>query len=180
MIINKKTAISGVVLIVAIGFFAVYFSNRNKSGDEISNMTSPSPEPSAVESPSATPLPIKSPSATPFVGAVPSCALKGEIKFLNSNTYDNQDALFTYSGIDDPARNIIWTVSPQDDIQVGPNIFTRIPIPNGESLLGVFLPENPKYKKCELTAKVQYGGLVDGISKIFEKQCDGKTTIVLP
>src|SRR3989344_4952876 len=28
-----------------------------------------------------------------------SCRLQGEIKFLNHNTYDNQDALFVYSGV---------------------------------------------------------------------------------
>ena len=118
-----------------------------------------------------------------------SCGLQGEVKFLNHNTYDNQDARFIYGGIDHPARNISWTVTPQDDISVGPNIFSKLKLPNGESLLGVTLPENPKHKQYELTAKIQYGRLVDakgnfvavgGDVKVFEKQCAGKTIIVLP
>src|SRR3989344_2755148 len=60
---------------------------------------------------------------------------------------------------------------------------------NGESLLSVVLPDNPKSKRYELTAKIQYGRLVDGKGKfvtaggyvkVFEKQCDGKTVVVLP
>jgi hypothetical protein len=116
------------------------------------------------------------------------CQLQGEIKFLNHNTYDNQDAKFIYSGIDHPARNISWIVTPADDISVGPNIFGKLVLPKGESLLGVTLPENPKYKTYELTAKIQYGRLIDkngnfvtvgGDIKVFEKQCTGKTTVVL-
>ena len=108
---------------------------------------------------------------------------------MNHNTYDNQDGLFIYKGVDHPGRNVFWTVTPQDNISVGPNIFNRTPIPDGESLLGVVLPENPKYKKYEITAKIQYGRLVDGKGnfvtasgnvKVFEKQCVGKTTVVLP
>ncbi|OGN02502.1 MAG: hypothetical protein A2655_02135 [Candidatus Yanofskybacteria bacterium RIFCSPHIGHO2_01_FULL_43_42] len=118
-----------------------------------------------------------------------SCRLQGEIKFLNHNTYDNQDAKFIYSGVDHPARNIFWTVIPQDDLSVGPNIFGRLVLPNGENLLSITLPENPKYEQYELTAKMQYGRLVDdkgnfvtvgGNVKVFEKQCDGKITVVLP
>ena len=97
--------------------------------------------------------------------------------------------MFIYNGIDHPARNIFWTVTPQDNISVGPNLFNKTTLPNGESLLGVILPENPQYKKYEITAKIQYGRLVDGKGnfvtvggyvKVFEKQCTGKTTVVLP
>ncbi len=174
---NKNKLIFWLV-ILAVGTGLIIWSNfgRNKGGSV--SLETPTATPSISASPS--PLPAKSPSKTPSVGADVSCELKGEIKFLNSNTYDNQDALFIYRGIDDPGRNILWNVSPQDDIRVGPNIFARIPIPDGESLLGVFLPENPKYKRYELTAKIQYGQLVDYNVKVFEKQCNGKTVVVLP
>ena len=108
---------------------------------------------------------------------------------MNHNTYDNQDALFTYKGIDSPGRNVFWTVSPQDDLSVGPNILNKTSLPNGESLIGVGLPESPKYKKYELTASIQYGRLVDengkfvatgGNVKVLEKPCIGKTTVALP
>lgn len=208
--LHKNTIFLGVAILVA-GFLFVYFGSFR-----ISNVVNP-PEPSAdlTSSPQATkssfttPTPLKLPIATKaplptgdgrttFIDeAVPwslllgptSCRLQGEIKFLNHNTYDNQDAQLIYSGVDHPARNIFWTVTPLDDISVGPNLFSKIPLPNGENLLSISLPENPKYNKYELTAKIQYGRLVDdfgrfvvvgGNAKVFEKQCDGKTVIVLP
>ena len=204
----KNIIISVVLLVVVLISAIVYFSKKttdeNVIGESLDSTSSPLP---SVATPTASPKPIVSKIPVPlptgdgrttFIGeTVPwsllladaSCELKGEIKFLNSNTYDNQDGLFIYKGIDHPARNIFWTVTPQDNISIGPNIFNKIPIPNGESLLGVVLPENPKYKKYEITAKIQYGRQVDkngnfvtegGTVKVFEKQCTGKTTVVLP
>ena len=197
-------------------FSAVYFGGfwpRTTSDiprpSDVVNLSSDLPEPSETQNPSPTPQTTPRPKAssvplptgdgrTTFVDEpVPwslllgqaSCQLQGEIKFLNHNTYDNQDAKFIYSGIDHPARNISWAIIPADDISVGPNIFGKLALPNGESLLGVTLPENPKYKTYELTARIQYGRLIDkngnfvavgGNVKVFEKQCGGKTTVVLP
>ena len=98
----------------------------------------------------------------------------------HNNVYDNQDAKFIYKGIDHPGRLVYWTVSPQDNLGVGPQIFAQIPIPDGESLIGISLPENPKYKQYELTASITYGRLVNGNVKVFTKACTGKTTVVLP
>ncbi|MEK7507201.1 MAG: hypothetical protein AAB585_01475 [Patescibacteria group bacterium] len=204
----KNIIISSVLLVGAL--IGVYVYVRTSGVQQTSDVIN-SPEPSATENPSATLTPTKVPNITKVPVPLPSgdgkttfidetvpwsllladasCELKGEIKFLNSNTYDNQNALFIYKGIDHPARNVFWTVIPQDDISVGPNIFNKIPIPDGESLLGIVLPQNPKYRKYEITAKIQYGRLVDekgnfvtvgGYVKVFEKQCAGKTTIVLP
>ena len=170
---------------------------------DVINSPEPSVSPEVSFSPSPKPVISKTPlptddGRTTFIGeSVPwslllanaSCELKGELKFFNHNTYDNQDALFIYKGIDSPARNIFWTITPQDNISVGPNIINYMPIPNGESLLGVVLPENPISKTYDITAKIQYGRLVDtngnfvtvdGTVKLFEKQCTGKTTVVLP
>lgn len=199
----KNIIISSISLVVILIFAIFYFSNETSE----KNIVDETPGPTVVvESPipsspkpniSKVPLPTGD-GRTTFIGeTVPwsllladaSCELKGEIKFLNNNTYDNQDALFIYKGIDHPGRNVLWTVTPQDNISVGPNIFNKIPIPNGESLLGIFLPENPKSKTYDITAKIQYGRLVDqkgnfatigGYVKVFEKQCIGKTTVVLP
>lgn len=202
----KNIIISAVLLVVVLISTIVYFSKKTTDENVIGESPSPtvigeSPAPSSSPKPNITKVPVPLPSGdgrTTFIGeTVPwsllladaSCELKGEIKYLNQNTYDNQDALFIYRGIDHPGRNIFWTVTPQDDISVGPNIFNKIPIPNGESLLGISLPDNPKYKKYDITAKIQYGRLVDakgnfvtegGTVKVFEKQCTGKTTVVLP
>ena len=202
----KNNIILVIFLIVGvfiIGFY-VWTSDVLRTSDVV-NSPEPSVSPEVLSSPSSSPKPIVSkiplPSGdgkTTFIGeSVPwsllladaSCELKGELKFFNHNTYDNQDAIFIYKGIDNPARNILWTVTPQDNISVGPNIINFMPIPNGESLLGVVLSENPISKTYDITAKIQYGRLVDangnfvatgGTVKLFEKQCTGKTTVVLP
>jgi len=210
----KNIVIISVFLVVILVSVVIYFSNGTlNNGNVVGNPdltslprtipveTEGSPNPVPTPRPNISKVPAPLPTGdgrTTFIDeTVPwsllltdaSCELKGEIKFLNSNTYDNQDALFTYKGVDHPARNVFWTVTPQDAISVGPNIFSKIPIPNGESLLGVVLPENPKYKKYEITAKIQYGRQVDakgnfvtegGNVKVSEKQCAGKTTVVLP
>ena len=215
MIISKNKIILLALISIAAIFLVFYLGSAwmlnlvNMSPEPSISIASPSSEPSEIVNPSLTPTPTPRPIATKvplptgdgrttFIDeSVPwslllgqaSCRLQGEIKFLNHNTYDNQDALFVYSGVDHPGRNILWTVTPQDDISVGPNIFSKLVLPNGESLLGIVLPENPKYKQYELTVKMQYGRLVDekgnfvtagGDVKVFEKQCDSKTTIVLP
>lgn len=204
---SKNNIIWLVILTAGVALVGIYFwipdAQQASSISSITDVPSITPEasPSPSSRPNITKVPVSFPTGngkTSFVGeSVPwslllvdaSCELKGELKFLNHNTYDNQDALFSYNGIDSPGRNILWTITPQDNISVGPNIFSNIPIPDGESLLGVSLPENPKSRTYDITAKIQYGRLVDtngkfvtagGTVKMFEKQCKGKTTIVLP
>ena len=202
---NNILAISTLVIVVVLGgwFFL-------RGDDNYSVIPIESPTPSVTISPLSTPLISINPSITPvptstwdgkqtFIDEpVPwelltedaFCRLQGEIKFLTHNMYDNQDAKFVYNGVDHPARGIYWTVTPDEpEMSIGPNLFVKKEIPNGESLIGIVLPDNPIAKTYELTAKIQYGRLVDGqgnyvtaggIVKVFEKQCEGKTTIVLP
>lgn len=195
-----------VTLAVAIVVVGVWVSSK-KLSDIVSEPTE-SAEPSVAENSSVTPSKSANVTKVPtptgdgkitFVGEkVPwelllsdaSCELKGEIKFLNSDTYNNQDALFTYSGVDHPARNVKWTISPAEpNLEVGPNIFSKMPIPNGQSLLGLFKKGDVSLKKYELTAVMEYGRLVDengkfvtvgGDVKVFKKQCLGKTSVVFP
>ena len=198
-----------VLLLVILVLAGVYFGvlRRAPSGEPA---VSASPEPSKTISPSPSPSPTPRPSVskvplptgdgkTTFIDekvpwelllADASCQLKGEIKFLNEKTYDNQDALFIYQGVDHPGRNIKWTILPAEpNLEIGPNIFSKIPIPDGQSLLGVFPKGTLGAKKYELTAVMEYGRLVDekgkfvtggGNVKLFEKQCQGKTTVVFP
>ncbi len=215
--ISRNNIIRIIILTAGAVLISLFFvSNKDKSGDDISGLRpSESPEISETESPLTSPSPVNPPTGgspntaktplpagngkTTFIDEpVPwhlllsnaSCELKGEIKFISPTTYDNQDALFIYNGIDHPARNIKWIKTPDDgSLAIGPNIFSKIPIPDGQALLGVFPLEAPKSKKYELTAKIAYGRLVDengkfvtagGSVKIFEKQCQGKTIIVFP
>jgi len=190
---SKNTTILGSILLVGLVLIGYSFF---RDTDQISTSTSPSPS-ASLPMVSSLPAPTGDGRTTFTDEQVPwalllkeaSCELKGEIKFVSASTYDNQDALFTYKGIDNPGRNIAWSISPNEEIKVGPNLFARMPIPNGESLLSIYMPKDPKYKKYELTAKIQYGRLVDeqgkfvpagGNVRVFEKVCKGKTTIVLP
>ena len=202
-----KTFWITLLIVVILVLAGVYFWVLKPSGEP---MESESPMPSVTASPTPTPAPTKTPIAskvplptgdgrTTFINekvpwelllADASCELKGEIKFLNEKTYDNQDALFIYKGVDHPGRNIKWTISPAEpNLEVGPNIFSKIFIPNGQSLLGVFPKGALGAKKYELTAVMEYGRLIDekgkfvtagGDVKVFEKQCKGKTTVVFP
>lgn len=211
MAIHKNNAL--LLVAVAAVFSLVYFGGFLTSDDtkptsdvindlESSTVESSFPSPQTGQGTTGSPLPSPTPDTSKYESSlnrlVPwelllgdaSCKLQGEIRFLNLNTYDHQDAKFIYAGIDDVARNIFWTVTPEDELAVGPNLFANgVSLPNGESLLSITLPENPKSKTYELTAKIQYGRLVDengkfvaagGNVKVFEKQCEGKTTIVLP
>lgn len=173
--ITKNNIIWLVTLLIGVVLLGYSFI-KNRGQDPAFVFPTPTPSESVIPSvsPSKPPLVTKSPAI------ITSCELKGEIKFLASNLYDNQDAKFIYKGIDQPGRNIFWTIIPQDDLTIGPNIFSKLPLPDGESLLGIVLPKEPKYKRYELTARIQYGQLIDGTLKVLEKPCTGKTTVVLP
>lgn len=214
MIINKNKVFLVTLLVTVAVVLAIYLLSI--LGPRVVDEPLASLEPSATISSSPTPLPTPRPlpSRTPLVSKVPlptgdgrtnfidekvpwellladaSCELKGEIKFLNEKTYDNQDALFIYKGIDHPGRNVKWMITPAElNLEVGPNIFSKIPIPNSQSLLGLF-PKGPLgYKRYELTAVIEYGRLIDekgnfvtagGNVKVFEKSCQGKTIVVFP
>lgn len=203
------------IITTGVVFSAIYFggfltSDIEPTSDVINfpePIVSPSPEPITTPRPTPTNIPSLTKTSVPLPSGdgqttfidkpVPwelllkdaSCKLQGEIKFLASDLYNNQDALFIYSGVDNSARNIFWTITPDDDMSVGPNMFSKRSLPSGDSLLSIVLPENPKSKTYTLTAKIQYGRLVDekgnfvtvgGNVKVFEKQCEGKTIVVLP
>lgn len=162
------------IIILAVGLGLLVFANAGR-------LRLFKPQAPKAEGTPKTPINVQyTPSLWETLKGPATCVLKGEIKYITKNTYNNQDALFTYKGVDHPGRNIKWTVAPADDLTVGPNIFDRMVLPDGKSLLGIVLPENPIAKKYTLTASVDYGRLVDGAVKVSEQKCSGKTTIVLP
>ncbi len=212
---NKNKLILSVLLVAVAIFLVTYGKHLWKffqpgSGPAVSTPSvSFSSEPSAINSPSS--LPSAKPTPGAIKTAIPtgkgpsfidekvpwelllndaSCELKGEIKFLDSRTYDNQDARFIYNGIDHPGRNVYWAISPEEkNLEIGPNIFNKIPIPNGQSLLGIFPKGDLGFKKYKLTAVMEYGRLVDdkgkfvtvgGNVKVFKKLCKGNTTVIFP
>src|SRR3989344_3568906 len=100
-----------------------------------------------------------------------SCKLKGTLQYTDAATYRHEGDLLIYKGVDHESRLIFWKVAPQDDLRVGPNIFDRMPLPDGESMIFVSLPENPVSHEYALTASINYGVLGDdGVLRVFMTQ----------
>lgn len=188
---NKKYIIGAIVIIVLLVIFGVYnFTSQNGQKPEASITATPSVSESASPTPSSLPSKTQNPQSTEgwsqstklwqILKGPAYCELKGEIKFVSSNIYDNQDALFIYRGVDHPGRLINWTITPSDDLDIGPNLFAQMNLPDGQSLIGVVLPQNPKYKRYELTAQITYGRQINDNIEVYTQSCVGKTTVILP
>lgn len=112
--------------------------------------------------------------------SVATCKLKGTLRYTDATTYRHEGDVLTYRGVDHESRLIFWKVTPQDDLRVGPNIFDRLPLPDGETMIFVSLPENPIALEYALTASISYGVLDgSGVLHDYITKCKGKTTIKL-
>lgn len=183
---NKNTWI--IAIIIVAGLALLWFANSNRDVRQDSNnpgaMQTQDLSPTASGSPAVTGSPRPSPTATnspKLTNKLPpaSCQLTGSIDFLEKGLYQNKNANIVYKNIDSVARGIIWTVTPQDDLSVGPNLFATLPVPNGTEDVTVGLPDNPKSKSYTLTAKVTYGWYTNGDFGIKEAPCSGKIPVNL-
>src|SRR3989344_2418577 len=177
--IAKKT-ITWVVFLV-VGVSLVCFLGFSKESVQ---------EPGGIATPTAEPSPVISatPNPTPPVSQKPDamnkyppaeCALTGSITFLSPKLYENKDANIIYKNIDSIARLVFWTISPHDNLSVGPNIFANLPLPDGMEDLTVSLPDSPKSKNYILTAKVTYGVFINRNLEIKESSCTGQIPVEL-
>ncbi len=151
---------------------------------ELTGSTTPSPSSSSKPSVSIkqkqpTQNPVPSDLTHRLGNTQASCALKGGVDFIGHSTFDNKDALFTYMGVDAPARNVHWTVTPNDNVRVGPNIFANLPLPDGSSRITILLPDQPTSRHYDLTAAVDYARVVKGGLKNFTAVCTGKISVDL-
>ena len=167
----RKTIFIIISLIVVL-VLAIFFLKKAQAPQ-------PSPTPNVSEVP-VTPRPMSSTLDYSTLPDKATCALQGMIRYITPTTYNNGDALLTYRGVDHPGRNIFWKVSPNDDVDLGPDIFTQLALPDGSSLLSITLPERPIARRYVVTASMQYGRLVDGNVKVSVTPCTGATTIILP
>lgn len=92
---------------------------------------------------------------------------------------ENLNAKLSYTGIDSPARQIKWWISPVDDLRVGPNLMAQLAIPDGDSMVIATLPASPVSKNYTLTASMTYGRLENGGIVVHEVSCSGKIDVVL-
>ena len=197
MITKNKIAL--LVVFCAVLGFGWYLSIHQKPETSIpspSETLSPSPSPSSKITPLSKPSGKDLQSLTPqevehLLGGgyktVPysqltkpaTCNIQGSINFITPNTAANYGPKISYTGIDSPARQIKWKVTPADDLKVGPNLDVSLKLPDGESPVSVTLPSSPVSKNYSLTVSMTYGRLVgDGI-RVYEVDCSGQIKVTL-
>lgn len=108
-----------------------------------------------------------------------SCTVGGSIDFLSRNIFSSKDAKITWKNVDIQSRQIHWTITPNDGLAIGPNIFANLKVPEGSEVLTVGLPANPKAKTYKLTASVTYGEFVNGNVVVKETACTGSVAVRL-
>jgi hypothetical protein len=199
------------ILLVAISIVAVIAVGVWVSKDNPGQGNTPSPTP--LVSPSGSGSPVASTSRTPsanktvnpafptphpqnYIVQTPvprnlitgpaTCQLEGRIVYQDKNTYITEGAKMKFQNVDDSARLIYWTYSPNDGtFTSGPNIFANIRnLPNGELTVGSTWQPNktPTAKSYQLTAKITYGvynneGIETGTA---EANCTGSITVTTP
>lgn len=179
---HTKTIII-IIFALIIGGFLLWFSARHES-PAVSSVTptfseSPTPTPTPTPSKSVSIAPSKQPQI-PNKYPPAECSLSGSIAYISPTLYENHNAAIAYKNIDSVARQIKWSVFPQDGLSVGPNLFSGLPVPDGTEDVTVGLPQNPISKQYTLTAKVTYGRFINGNEVIKEAQCGGKITVTRP
>ncbi len=173
---NKKYLITVLVGITVVLVGIYLLTSNSESPSDSANETE------ATETPLLTPIPILTPT-TPQIPPIivsknlPQCSIGGQIKYVKPNIYLNEDNFLTYSNIRDSAQLIKWTVTPSDEVRIGPNIFSHIPRPDGEELISATFYSPPEHGEYTITAKVTYFEVVNRIEEVSEIDCSGKTTI---
>ena len=111
-----------------------------------------------------------------------TCRLEGGINFIRGDLYESKGAKIVYHNVDSPARLIFWKVMPNDGVlKVGPNIFSELPLPDGEAEVGVTMEGTASAELYTLTASVTYGETdARGVEKIKEASCFGAITVTMP
>lgn len=184
-----KIILGLVILAVGIILITVFFTKKDSQEQEDLAL-SPTPTISTSAIPTLVPtsnpkIPTPTPALqdpTSILGRlVPArCNLTGEIVFIKPNIYESGKAFIEYENIDHEARLITWTVIPEYNFSMGPNIFANLVIPTGKVSLSASLDDIlPTQKEYTVKAKVNYGQLIDGDIKLFETECTGETRIKL-
>lgn len=205
MITKNKTALS-LIVIGVIGLVWYLSAHKKLKTDSlnpavivnpvITVSSSSNPLPPSTNSPSAKPSGKNLQSLTPqeaenLLGGgyktVPYsqltkpavCSIGGSMNFLTHDTAVNYNPKISYTGVDSPARQIKWKVTPVDDLKVGPNLDAALELPDGESPVSVILPSSPVSKNYNLTVSMTYGRLVGEGVKVYEVSCSGQIGVTL-
>ena len=173
----KTWFISLVVGAVIVGGY--FLTHKKGRIDNVSPAVIVSPIVTATPTPTPPPppSPTKSLSGKPFLPA--TCNIQGSINFFTPTMAANYGPKISYTGIDNPARQINWKVAPADDLKVGPNLDVALKLPDGESPVSVTLPPSPVSKNYSLTVSMTYGRLTNGGVRIYEVNCSGQVKVTL-
>ncbi|MBI2063713.1 MAG: hypothetical protein HYT65_01835 [Candidatus Yanofskybacteria bacterium] len=177
---NKQKLIRLVVLAVGIGLIWFFSFSKKVAQEPVDFAGEIILTPTATSEPSPVISPMTLPSRTPEITSKyppAECSLTGSITYISPGLYENKDANIIYKNIDSVARLVLWTIFPDDNLSVGPNIFASLPLPDGIEDVTVSLPDNPKSKNYTLTAKVTYGVVIDRNLVIKESLCAGQIPI---
>lgn len=182
MNISSKTILWICLFVVGVGLI-IFSSVFRDSQKRVSVSPTPagaaltfSPVPSRSQMPSA-----KTPMPTTKMGPA-ACQISGSIHFIDKNLYETKDAKIVYQNIDDSARLVFWKIMPDDgSLKIGPNIFSGLPIPNGEHSVGVTPTKTLTSGLYTLTASVSYG-VTDSreVERIYSAACAGSITVTIP
>jgi hypothetical protein len=171
------------VVIFLAGAGLIAFSSIFRDTKKIS-VSSPTPSPTG-SSPSPRPSP-SSGTGTPVpssqISRPAACQIGGSINFIDENLYETKGAEIAYQNVDHPARLIFWKIVPDDgSLKIGPNIFSGLPLPNGEHAVGASIDKDPTAGSYNLTAAISYG-VTDsrGVEKIYNADCTGSVTVIAP
>jgi hypothetical protein len=122
------------------------------------------PTSTPVESPISgtgelTPSPRETlPTPSDITPLVPRCELKGEIIFYRGdNVYSQASGGFLYRDVGDPHSLVRWTITPKEDVAIGPNMFSSLPLPDGEDTTTLLFANGlPEYDTYTIHASIDY------------------------
>ena len=163
----KKNIVFALILAAIIVGGAVVIKSNNDAPQATS-----SPVPSV-----ATPKPSDI-DITKFTKPA-TCQLSGSIEFVQKNIFASKNALIAYQGIDNDARLIKWSVTPKDELSIGPNLFASLDIPDGSRSITIALPPEPKARSYTLTASITYGRWINDVVVVKEARCTGSIPVLL-
>ncbi|MFH1769166.1 MAG: hypothetical protein ABH833_00680 [Parcubacteria group bacterium] len=185
---TKTTILLGILVLLILGFVVFWDNGESVESPSPEVSESVSPEPSDTAEPTASPIGGVIPAPTKETSVLPrppatdfaQCSLGGELVFKEQHLAVNKSAVLEYSDVDSISRHIIWKITPDsgEEIDIGPNLFAGLVLPDGEENITVVFYDEPKHDSYKLTAKVTYGVLVNGEDvEVREADCSGKTSI---
>ena len=122
-----------------------------------------------------------SPTATPPEGVPtgisnvrPECQLSGRIVFIADKLTRSDGASFVYQWVMDSHDTLNWSINPAEDVRVGPNRFSAIPLPNGKETPTIaFNQGKPSLTTYKLSASIDYPYVVNNKVEVLNQKCTG-------